>query len=118
MASSFTDQQPIRSEGNPVTEWSPDGGFERDVVVVGGCGHVGLPLAIALADRGAMMGIYDVSQPAVELVNAGEMPFAEPGAGDVLKRVVAEGRLAASVSPAVVASGEQGVGVIGTAVEG
>ena len=25
----------------------------RDVVVVGGCGHVGLPLAIAFAERGA-----------------------------------------------------------------
>jgi UDP-N-acetyl-D-mannosaminuronic acid dehydrogenase len=78
---------------------------------------VGLPLAIALADRGAMMGIYDVSQPAVELVNAGEMPFAEPGAGDVLKRVVAEGRLAASVSPAVVASAEHVIVVIGTPVD-
>ena len=29
------------------------GEFDRDVVVIGGCGHVGLPLAIAFADRGA-----------------------------------------------------------------
>ena len=26
--------------------------FTSDVAVVGGCGHVGLPLAIAFADRG------------------------------------------------------------------
>ncbi len=100
-----------------MTEWSPGSGFERDVVVVGGCGHVGLPLAIALADRGAKVGIYDVSQAAVELVNGGELPFAEPGAGDVLKRVVAEGRLAASVSPATVASAEHVIVVIGTPVD-
>ena len=87
------------------------------MVVVGGCGHVGLPLAIALADRGAKVGIYDVSQAAVELVNGGELPFAEPGAGDVLKRVVAEGRLAASVSPATVASAEHVIVVIGTPVD-
>ena len=51
-------------------------------MVIGGCGHVGLPLAIAFADRGARVGIYDVSEAAVETVNAGRMPFAEPGAAD------------------------------------
>jgi UDP-N-acetyl-D-mannosaminuronic acid dehydrogenase len=100
-----------------MTEWSPGSVFERDVVVIGGCGHVGLPLAIALADRGAQVGIYDVSEAAVEVVNGGELPFAEPGAADVLKRVVAEGRLAASVSPAVVATAEHVVVVIGTPVD-
>ena len=100
-----------------MTEWSPGGVFERDVVVVGGCGHVGLPLAIALADRGAQVGIYDLSEAAVGLVNDGELPFAEPGAADVLKRVVAEGRLTASISAATVATGEHVVVVIGTPVD-
>jgi UDP-N-acetyl-D-mannosaminuronic acid dehydrogenase len=100
-----------------MTEWSPDSGFERDVVVVGGCGHVGLPLAIALAGRGARVGIYDLSEAAVALVNGGGLPFAEPGAADVLKRVVAGGRLTASVSPAIVATAEYVVVVIGTPVD-
>ena len=100
-----------------MTEWSPGSVFERDVVVVGGCGHVGLPLAIALADRGAQVGIYDLSEAAVGLVNDGELPFAEPGAADVLKRVVAEGRLTASASAATVATGEHVVVVIGTPVD-
>ena len=100
-----------------MTEWSPGSGFERDVVVVGGCGHVGLPLAIALAGRGARVGIYDLSETAVEVVNGGGLPFAEPGAADVLKRVVAEGRLAASVSPEIVATAEYVVVVIGTPVD-
>ena len=100
-----------------MTEWSPGSVFERDVVVVGGCGHVGLPLAIALADRGGRVGIYDVSEAAVEVVTGGGLPFAEPGAADVLKRVVAEGRLAASVSPEIVATAEYVVVVIGTPVD-
>jgi threonine dehydrogenase-like Zn-dependent dehydrogenase len=37
----------------PVTQ----GGYELDAVLIGGCGHVGLPLAIALASRGARIGI-------------------------------------------------------------
>lgn len=78
---------------------------------------MGLPLAIALAGRGARVGIYDLSETAVALVNAGELPFAEPGAGDVLKRVVAEGRLAAATSAAMVGTGEHVVVVIGTPVD-
>jgi UDP-N-acetyl-D-mannosaminuronic acid dehydrogenase len=94
-----------------------DSPFERDVVVVGGCGHVGLPLAVAFADRGLRVVIYDVSGPAVAAVNAGRLPFGEPGAGPVLERAVAAGRLAASGDPAVVASAEHVVVVVGTPVD-
>ena len=96
---------------------SKPGQFEWDVVVVGGGGHVGLPLAIALADRGARVVVYDVSGPAVAMVNAGRMPFAEPGAEQVLGRVLAAGRLSASVDPAVVGAAEHVVVVIGTPVD-
>ena len=54
--------------------------FSHDVVVIGGCGHVGLPLAIALADRGAAVLVYDVDERAVGLVNEAVLPFDEPGA--------------------------------------
>jgi len=91
--------------------------LERDVVVIGGCGHVGLPLALAFADRGARVGIYDVSETAVATVNSGRMPFAEPGAEEVLRRVLDAGRLEASVDPAIVGSAEHVVVVIGTPVD-
>ena len=90
---------------------------DRDVVVIGGCGHVGLPLALAFADRGARVGIYDVSQTSVDTVNTGQMPFAEPGADDMLRRVLAAGRLEASADPAIVATAEHVVVVIGTPVD-
>jgi UDP-N-acetyl-D-mannosaminuronic acid dehydrogenase len=96
---------------------SASGAFSRDVVVVGGCGHVGLPLAIAFADRGLRTGIYDVSESAVGTVNAGEMPFDEAGAADVLKAVVAEGKLRASADPGIIATAEHVVVVIGTPVD-
>ncbi len=92
-------------------------GFSRDVVVIGGCGHVGLPLAIALADRGATVGIYDISDAAVDLVNSGRLPFDEPGAADVLAEVVAAGRLRADTDPGIVSSAETVVVVIGTPVD-
>ena len=92
-------------------------GFDLDVVVIGGCGHVGLPLAVAFADRGARTGIYDVSATAVATVNAGRMLFSEPGAGPMLEKAVAAGRLKASTDPAIVAAAEHVIVVIGTPVD-
>ena len=91
--------------------------FERDLVVIGGGGHVGLPLAIAFADRGAQVAIYDVSESAVESVNAGRLPFDEPGAEPVIKRAISSGRLHATTDPAVVGTAEHVVVVIGTPVD-
>ena len=100
-----------------MTGWSPGSPFERDVVVIGGCGRVGLPLAIALADQGAQVGIYDLSHTTVAMVNSAQMPFDEPGAADALKRVIAGGHLTASTQPSIVATAEHVIVVIGTPVD-
>jgi UDP-N-acetyl-D-mannosaminuronic acid dehydrogenase len=100
-----------------VTDWSPGSSFERDVVVIGGCGHVGLPLAIALADQSARVGIYDLNHTTVAMVNSAQMPFDEPGATDTLKRVIAGGHLTASTQPSIVATAEHVIVVIGTPVD-
>ena len=68
--------------------------FDLDVTVLGGCGHVGLPLALALSDRGLKTAIYDISDAAVERVARAEMPFQENGAAPVLERRIADGSLA------------------------
>jgi UDP-N-acetyl-D-mannosaminuronic acid dehydrogenase len=91
--------------------------FDLDVVVIGGCGHVGLPLAIAFADRGARVGIYDIDATAVAAVGAGSLPFAEPGARPALARAVAAGRLTASADAAITARAEHVIMVIGTPVD-
>ena len=89
----------------------------RDVVVVGGCGHVGLPLAIALAKQGLMVGVYDLSESAVKLVNDGVLPFDEPGAEPVLREVLAADQFVATTDPAVVGTADTVIVVIGTPVD-
>jgi UDP-N-acetyl-D-mannosaminuronic acid dehydrogenase len=96
---------------------NPSESFDRDVVVVGGCGHVGLPLAIALADRGAQVAVYDVNPAAVAEVSSGRMPFLESGAAPMLERAIAAGRLVASTDPAIVGSAEYVIVVVGTPVD-
>ena len=91
--------------------------FSNDVVVIGGGGHVGLPLAIALADRGSKVVVYDLSETAVATINAGRMPFLEPGAEPMLQRALADGRLTASTDAASVATARSVIVVIGTPVD-
>ena len=90
--------------------------FTRDVVIVGGCGHVGLPLGLAFADRGLTVALYDVNEAAVRTVNSGTMPFDEPGAPPVLARVAGR-NLVATSDPTAVAAAECVVVVIGTPVD-
>jgi UDP-N-acetyl-D-mannosaminuronic acid dehydrogenase len=91
--------------------------FDRDVVVVGGGGHVGLPLAIALADRGYSVVVYDVNRSTVDTILKGNLPFNEPGAQPILNRVLGNGKLTASTDPAVVGEAEHVIVVIGTPVD-
>lgn len=88
----------------------------RDIVVVGGCGHVGLPLGLAFADRGMQVALYDIDQSAVDTVNRGELPFDEPGALEVLTRHIGS-RLVATTDPAALSAAEHVVIVIGTPVD-
>ena len=91
--------------------------FEHDVVVVGGCGHVGLPLGLAFADSGLDVVLFDTNAAVVDVVNAGAMPFAEAGAPPVLTRVLAAGRLRATTDAAVIERSEHIVVVVGTPVD-
>jgi UDP-N-acetyl-D-mannosaminuronic acid dehydrogenase len=57
-----------------------------DVAIIG-CGRVGLPLALAFADRGLRTIGIDNDRDRLDAVRSRQMPFEEPGAADVLQRV-------------------------------
>lgn len=87
------------------------------VVVIGGCGHVGLPLALAFADAGQPTASFDVSADAVSIVMSGRLPFMENGADEVLTRTLAAGTFHATQDPEVISQAEILVVVIGTPVD-
>ena len=91
--------------------------WKSDVTVLGGCGHVGLPLGLALADSGMHVTLYDSNTSAVDRVLAGKMPHLEPGAQEVLLRTLADGTLTASAKPSTVGESENLIVVIGTPVD-
>jgi UDP-N-acetyl-D-mannosaminuronic acid dehydrogenase len=88
-----------------------------DVVVVGGGGHVGLPLSLSLANAGLRVRIFDISESTVDRICRGEMPFLETGADELLVDVLATGRLSASSRPESVCDVENVIVVIGTPID-
>jgi UDP-N-acetyl-D-mannosaminuronic acid dehydrogenase len=92
-------------------------GFTYDVVVVGGAGHVGLPLAIAFASRGLKVCIYDINEKAVATLLGGDLPFREVGAQEVLRQVLDDTSLSVSTDEQVLGEAEHVVVVIGTPVD-
>jgi UDP-N-acetyl-D-mannosaminuronic acid dehydrogenase len=93
------------------------GGFPRDVCVIGGGGHVGLPLALTFADAGLRTVIYDTNGETVERIRRGEMPFSEDGAQELLTKVLSGGLLEVRETPELMRECRFLVLVIGTPVD-
>jgi UDP-N-acetyl-D-mannosaminuronic acid dehydrogenase len=91
--------------------------FEHDICIVGGCGHVGLPLGLAFADKGKRVVLYDINKDSVDKVNKGEMPFLENGAEELLKDVLKAKRLKATNDARVISESKAIVLVVGTPVD-
>jgi len=62
--------------------------FEYDVCIVGGAGHVGLPLGLVFASKNQRVILYDVNKQAMDIVGQGQMPFIEYEAEPVLRKVI------------------------------
>jgi UDP-N-acetyl-D-mannosaminuronic acid dehydrogenase len=103
-----TEDQPDPSNG------APD--FEFDVCVVGGCGHVGLPLSLIFAQRGLKVLIYDIDERAVATVRSGRTPFRERGAESLLRESLGTSLIVSS-DPGLVAKARFVIVVIGTPVD-
>jgi UDP-N-acetyl-D-mannosaminuronic acid dehydrogenase len=89
----------------------------RNVVIVGGCGHVGLPLGLVLASRGrARVTLLDIDPSKVCQINEGRMPFMEEGAGDLLRQVVGQS-LDATLDTACLRTADTVITVVGTPVD-
>ena len=91
--------------------------MKNDVCIIGGCGHVGLPFGMALADQGKKVALYDINQKSIDKVNSGEMPFKENNAGPLLKKVTKSKTLVATNDKQAIKSSKTVVLVIGTPVD-
>lgn len=90
---------------------------DLDVVVLGGAGHVGLPLSLVLARAGLRVGIFDINEGTLATIRDGRMPFLEAGAEQLLRELLPTGRLSLDSDPAMLRRAGAVVVVIGTPVD-
>jgi UDP-N-acetyl-D-mannosaminuronic acid dehydrogenase len=88
-----------------------------DICIVGGAGHVGLPLGIAFAAAGQRVILNDLNDAALAQIASGSMPFIEYGAEPLLKTALAEGRLLTSTDPRSVSRARFVIVAVGTPVD-
>jgi len=91
--------------------------FRKEVCVVGGAGHVGLPLSLVFASKGQNVLIFDINKHALETISKGEVPYMEEGAEPLLKQALDNGRLALSSDPGDIGSAKHIVVTVGTPVD-
>jgi UDP-N-acetyl-D-mannosaminuronic acid dehydrogenase len=87
------------------------------LAIVGGCGHVGLPLGLAFARKGHAVDLLDTWAERVAQVNAGRMPFQEDGADELLAECIAKGLIKATTDHAVLEDAGAIIVTIGTPVD-
>jgi len=88
-----------------------------DITVVGGAGHVGIPLVLALAESGLRVNVNDLNQATLDTLAAGKLPFIETGAEPVLAKALANKRLVFTRGPDCVSTGGPVIITIGTPID-
>ena len=90
--------------------------MKYDVCVIGGCGHIGLPLALCFAKEKKRVAIVDVNEASVRMVRAGKMPFRDEAADDILGDVLRGGYLRVETDPELISESSFVIFVLGTPV--
>ena len=88
-----------------------------DITIIGGAGHVGVPLVLALAEAGLRVNVNDLNKESLEALKAGRLPFIEHGAEPVLATALANQRLVFTHSPNLISNGGPVVITIGTPID-
>jgi UDP-N-acetyl-D-mannosaminuronic acid dehydrogenase len=88
-----------------------------DLTVVGGAGHVGIPLVLSFAAKGLTVNINDINEQTLATLKSGQVPFLEHGAQPLLAKALAEQRLFFTSKPSEISTGGPVIITIGTPVD-
>jgi UDP-N-acetyl-D-mannosaminuronic acid dehydrogenase len=88
-----------------------------DLTVVGGAGHVGIPLVLCFAAKGLRVMINDFNTTSIEALKAGHLPFVEYEAQELLDAALAGDRLVYTTDPGGIGKTGPVIVTIGTPVD-
>jgi UDP-N-acetyl-D-mannosaminuronic acid dehydrogenase len=87
------------------------------IAVVGGGGHVGLPLSLLLVDSGFEVAVVDTDAAKIEALKRAEFPFLEEGGPELLRKHAANPALCFSTGPAPIRDCDVVILTVGTPVD-
>jgi len=88
-----------------------------DLTVVGGGGHVGIPLVLAFAEAGFRVNVNDINREVLETLKAGRLPFIENDGEALLAQALERDRLIFTDAPAGVSTTGPVIVTIGTPID-
>jgi UDP-N-acetyl-D-mannosaminuronic acid dehydrogenase len=79
----------------------------KTLVMIGGCGHLGLPLGVVFANCGINVVLLDISAERIAAVNSGRIPFMEQSADEHLKAFVGKTLDGIRILPEIISAFER-----------
>jgi UDP-N-acetyl-D-mannosaminuronic acid dehydrogenase len=88
-----------------------------DLTVVGGAGHVGIPLVLSFAAKGLTVNVNDLNLDNLAALKAGRLPFIEHGAEELLLQALRDNKLIFTSTPNEISNSGPAIVTIGTPVD-
>jgi UDP-N-acetyl-D-mannosaminuronic acid dehydrogenase len=88
-----------------------------DLTVVGGAGHVGIPLVLSFAAKGLTVNVNDLNLDNLAALKAGRLPFIEYGAEELLAAALRDNKLIFTSAPGDISKSGPVIVTIGTPVD-
>jgi UDP-N-acetyl-D-mannosaminuronic acid dehydrogenase len=88
-----------------------------DVCIIGGAGHVGLPLGVSSAIAGFRTVLFDINKKSVATITKGKFPFKEEDGDSTLQKALKSKNLTATGSASVISQSRIIILIVGTPVD-
>lgn len=91
--------------------------LKYNLCIIGGAGHVGLPLGVVFANAGVRTALFDVNKESLTTIQSGKFPFKEEGGDEALLSALASKNLFTTASPEAITDAQFVLIVIGTPID-
>ena len=91
--------------------------MKYDLCIIGGAGHIGLPLGVVFANAGVKTALLDINKDALQKIQSGKFPFTERGGNEALQSALGKKTLFTSDSSEVISDSKYIIVVVGTPID-
>ncbi|OGG40922.1 hypothetical protein A3A21_01395 [Candidatus Jorgensenbacteria bacterium RIFCSPLOWO2_01_FULL_45_25b] len=91
--------------------------MKYELCIIGGAGHVGLPLGVVFANSGVKTVLLDINKEALKEIQEGKFPFKERGGNEALRAALEKENLFTSSDPQTISEARFVLVVLGTPID-